>query len=383
MDFNLNNEQKNLRDRVRALALEHIAPHAASWDEQETFPSEAIARLAEEGLLGMAVPREYGGLGLDPLSYVVVLEEIARYDGSTALTLTSHNTLACGHIKRAGTPEQKQLYLPQMASGKVLGAWALSEAQTGSDAASIRTVAQRSGDRWILRGSKMFVTQGSVAGLYILMARTAAGDKRHQGISAFLVEAGTEGLQVGQKLKKMGCRASDTTSLVLHDVDLPSNALLGEEGAAFADLMALLAQGRTGIAAMAVGIARGCLEEALSYARRRRQFEQPIGKAQAIQWMLADMATEIDAARMLVWRAAEKIQSGEPCTREAAMAKLYASEVATRAANTALQIHGGYGYLRNLPVERYLRDAKACELGEGTSEMQRLVIARDLLGKLS
>ncbi len=331
----------------------------------------------------MTAPVQYGGMGLDPLSYVVALEEIARYDGSIALTLTSHNTLACGHLKRSGTDEQKQRYLPLMASGKCLGAWALSESQTGSDAASIRTTAQRKGDHWILRGSKMFVTQGSVAGLYIIMARTGTGDKRHHGISAFLVEAGTKGLQIGQKLKKMGCRGSDTTSLVLKDVGVPAGALLGQEGNAFADIMGLLDQGRTGIAAMAVGIARGCLEEAVSYARKRKQFDQPIGKTQAIQWMLADMATEIDAARMLVWRAAEKIHAAEPCTRESAMAKLFASEVATRAANVALQIHGGYGYLRDFPVERYLRDAKACELGEGTSEMQRLVIARDLLGRLA
>ena len=384
MIFDLNDEQKKLRDRTRQLAQQHIAPEAALWDEEEIFPREAIDRLAAEGLLGMTIPRQYGGLELDLLSYAIVLEEIARYDGGTALSLTAHNTLAAGHLKLTGTSQQKQLYLPALADGTMLGAWALSETTTGSDAASLQTKAVRTREGWLLNGSKMFVTLGSVAGLFIVLARTSSQEsKRHGGISAFLVPADAEGVKRGLKLKKMGCRSSDTTSLLLKNVQLPEDALLGSEGKAFTDIMAVLDQGRIGIAAMAVGIARACLEEALDYARRRKQFGQPIGKTQAIQWMLADMATEIDAARLLVWRAAALITAGESGTREAAMAKLHASEVATRAANTALQIHGGYGYLRDFPVERYLRDAKACELGEGTSEMQRLVIARELLGPLS
>ena len=384
MIFDLNDEQKKLRDRIRQLAQQHIAPQAARWDEEEIFPRAAIDALAAEGLLGMAIPRQYGGLELDLLSYAIVLEEIARYDGGTALTLTAHNTLAAGHLKISGTSKQKERYLPALASGEMLGAWALSETTTGSDAASLQTQAERTREGWRLNGSKMFVTLGSVAGLFIVLARTSRQeDKRHAGISAFLVPAEAAGVKRGAKLKKMGCRSSDTTSLLLKNVQLSDEALLGREGKAFADIMAVLDRGRVGMAAMAVGIARACLEEALAYARRRKQFGQPIGKAQAIQWMLADMATEIDAARLLVWRAAARITAGEQGTREAAMAKLHASEVATRAANTALQIHGGYGYLRDFPVERYLRDAKACELGEGTSEMQRLVIARELLGPLS
>jgi len=378
MFFHLNDDQCAFRDEVRQLVETHVAPDAARRDEDEIFPAEVLQALAAHGLLGIGVPIAYGGLGLDPVSYAVAIEEVARHDGSTALTLASHNTLACGHILLAGCEEQKRRFLPALAAGKMLGAWALSEAESGSDAAALKTTAERTADGWRLNGSKMFITQGSVAGLYIVMARTTPGEKQH-GISAFLIEAGTPGLKSTRALKKMGCRASDTTALQFSDVCIPHENLLGELDHGFVDCLRLLDKGRIGIGAMAVGLARGCLEEAVDYARKRRQFGQSIASFQAIQWMLADMATEIDAARLLVHRAALLQTEGAPFSREASMAKLYASEVASRAANKALQIHGGYGYLRTFPVERYLRDAKVCEIGEGTSEVQRMVIARELL----
>jgi len=378
MFFHLNDDQRAFREEVRQLVEKHVAPDAARRDEEERFPTEALQALAAHGLLGIVVPIAYGGLGLDPVSYAAAIEEVARHDGATALTLASHNTLACGHILLAGSEEQKRRFLPALASGKMLGAWALSEAESGSDAAALKTTAEPTADGWRLSGSKMFITQGSVAGLYIIMARTTAGEKQH-GISAFLVEAGTPGLKSTRALKKMGCRASDTSALQLVDVRIPHENLLGELDHGFVDCLRLLDKGRIGIGAMAVGLGRGCLEEAIAHARKRQQFGKPLAAFEAIQWMLADMATEIDASRLLVHRAAMLQLEGRPFTREASMAKLYASEAASRAANKALQIHGGYGYLRTFPVERFLRDVKVCELGEGTSEVQRMVIARELL----
>jgi len=377
MDFNLTESQKELVERIRALAQEHIAPFAATWDEEEIFPGEALKVLAREGLFGMLVPSAYGGLELDTLSCALILEEIARQDASTALTIASHNTLACGHILLAGTDAQKERYLPLMAKGECFGAWALSEASAGSDPAGLVTHAERVRDGWILNGSKMFVTQGSVAGLTVVMARTGEGEK--DGISAFLVEAGTSGVEPGKPLKKTGCRASNTTGLRLRNVHLGADALLGGEGKGLSDALSLLNGGRIAIGALAVGVARGALEESIARAGNREQFGRPIASFQAIQWMLADMATEIEAARLLVHRAAAMFSKSTPCTKEVSMAKLYASEVAVRATATAVKIHGGYGYLRGIPVERYLRDAKALEIGEGTSEIQRLVIARELL----
>lgn len=378
MYFHLNEEQRTFREEVRALVEKHVAPFAARWDEEETFPAEAVRLLAARGLLGITVPVAYGGLGLDPVSYALAIEEVARHDGAMALTLASHNTLACGHLLLVGSEGQKRRFLPALARGDMLGAWALTEAESGSDAAAMKTTAQSTADGWVLNGAKMFVTQGSVAGLYIILARTAAGERQH-GISAFLVEAGTPGVKPTRSLKKLGCRASDTAALRLKDVHVPHDSLLGELHHGFVDALQLLDKGRIGIGAMALGLARGCLEESIDYAQKRRQFGRTIASFQAIQWMLADMATEIDAARLLVHRAAMLQLEGRASTRESSMAKLFASEAATRAANKAVQIHGGYGYLRTFPVERYLRDAKLCEIGEGTSEVQRMVIARELL----
>lgn len=378
MSFLLDEKQDAFRLKVRTLVETYAAPGAARRDEEEIFPAEVLGALGAEGLLGITVPAVYGGLGLDPLSYALAIEEVARHDGSTAIILASHNTLACGHILLAGTEEQKRRYIPSMASGKALGAWALTEAGSGSDAAAMQTRAERTPDGWVLNGSKMFISQGTVAGVYIVLASTSPEKKQH-GISAFIVEGGTPGLQPGKPLKKMGCRASDTAGLLLRDLRLPPDALLGDVDRGFVDTLTLLDKGRIGIGAMALGLARACLEDSLAYARHRRQFGQPIASFQAIQWMLADMATEIDAARLLVHRAALLQSEGKRTTRESSMAKLYASEVAMRAANKAIQIHGGYGYLRTYPVERYLRDAKICEIGEGTSEVQRMVISRDLL----
>jgi alkylation response protein AidB-like acyl-CoA dehydrogenase len=378
MYFHLNEEQRTFREEVRQLVLKHVAPFAARWDEAESFPFEAVCALGERGLLGITVPVAYGGLGLDPVSYALAIEEVARHDGSMALTLASHNTLACGHLLLAGSEEQKRRYLPALARGEMLGAWALTEAESGSDAAALKTTAEPDGEGWLLNGAKMFVTQGTVAGLYVILARTAPGARQH-GISAFLVEAGTPGLKPATPLKKLGCRASDTAALRLDHVRLPRECLLGELHHGFVDALKLLDKGRIGIGAMAVGLARGALEESLAYAQKRKQFGKPIASFQAVQWLLADMATEIDAARLLVHRAAMLQAEGRPSTRESSMAKLYASEVATRAASKAVQIHGGYGYLRTFPVERILRDARICEIGEGTSEVQRMVIARELL----
>lgn len=363
---------------VHQLAATQLAPFAALRDRDGLFPREAVAPLASAGLFGICAPRDCGGLGLGARYLAAAVEEVARYDGGMALTVASHNTLALGHLLLAGNTDQQQRYLPALASGTLLGAWALTEARAGSDPTGLRTRAESVADRWRLSGSKAFVTQGTVAGLYVVIARTAP-QRGRAGLSAFLIEAGTAGVLPGRPLDKVGCRSSDTSSLTLRNVLLPADALLGERDQALPDILRLLDLGRVAIAAMALGLARAALQDATSYARKRRQFGQPIAAFQALQWMLADSATEIEASRLLIERAADLIDAQRPCTAAAAQAKLYASETATRVASRALQIHGGYGYLRNLPLDRYLRDAKLCELGEGTSEIQRLIIAKELL----
>jgi len=377
MDFTLSSEQSAYRDKVRSFARKHVAPLAARWDEEETFPREILPLLGDAGLLGVTVPRAWGGQGLDLFHLVLAIEEIARYDGSLALALAAHHSIVCGHLLLSGTEAQKDSWLPRLTGGAV-GAWALAEGQACSDASSIKTEARSTEAGWSLWGSKMFVTQAPLADIFIVLAMTGGG-ARHNGISAFLVEAGAAGLRIGKPLHKMGCRATETAPVGLHGVEVGSEALLGELNGGFRDAMRLLDAGRVVMGAMAVGLARGCLEEATSFARKRRQFGRPIGQHQAIGWMLADMATETDAARLLVHRAAAGIGQGRVKTREAAMAKLFAAETASRVANKAVQVHGGYGYLRSSPVERYLRDVKLCEIGEGTSEVQRLVIGRDIL----
>jgi butyryl-CoA dehydrogenase len=378
VDFDLTEEQELLRQTVREFAKTQIAPGAAERDEAARFPSELIPQLAELGLLGIQIPPEYGGAGLDTLSTALIIEELARVDGAVALIVASHNSLCAAHIFSHGNEEQKRKYLSCLASGKKLGAWALTEPSSGSDAAALKTRATVEDGQWVLNGEKQFTTQGSSAGVYVIMAATDLSQGK-RGISAFIVEAGTPGLTIGKVENKLGVRASDTAALSLENLRLPRENLLGELNGAFKDVLRILEGGRIGIAAMAVGIARGALDEAIQYAKQRKQFGRPIAEFEAIQWMLADMATEIDAARLLVHRAARLKDTGQSFCKAASEAKLYAAEAATRAATKAIQIHGGYGYLKDHPVERYFRDAKLCEIGEGTSEIQRMIIARETL----
>jgi alkylation response protein AidB-like acyl-CoA dehydrogenase len=362
---------------MREFADGEIAPGAAERDEQSRFPSELIPKLAEQGLLGIMVPEEYGGAGYDAVSAAIILEEIARVDAAVALLVGSHNALCSGHILLAGNDDQKRAFLPSLARGEKLGAWALTEPGSGSDAGAMRTRATLEGDHWVIRGDKQFITQGSTAGTYVIMASTDS-TQGTRGISAFIVDRGTPGLVVGKLEKKLGVRASDTAALHFDDMRVPADRLLGKQNEGFKDVLSVLAAARIGMAALAVGIAQGALDEALNYAKRRRQFGKPILEYEAIQWMLADMATENEAARLLAWHAAALRDEGAPYLRIASQAKLYSSEVAVRSTSKAIQIHGGYGYLKDSPVERFYRDAKLCEIGEGTSEVQRMVIAREL-----
>ena len=381
MDFQLNEEQRMVRDMVHDFAQNKIAPRAASVDKTEEFPAENIRQMAELGLLGLPYPEEYGGGGGDYLSYAIAVEEIARACGSTALIYAAHVSLGCGPIYSFGNKEQKQRWLPRLCSGQGLGAFGLTEPEAGSDAGSTRTIAVRDGDEYVLNGSKMWITSGAIADVVTCTAKTDP-DAGTRGISCFLVEQGTPGFIPGKNEPKMGLKGSVTSALSLENCRVPAANLLGAEGEGFRQMLITLDAGRISIGAMALGLGQAALDEAMRYARERVQFGQPIAKFQAIQWMIADMATEVDAARLMVYRAAARKDAGLRFTREAAMAKLYASEVAERAAYKALQIHGGYGYSREYPVERIYRDQRLCAIGEGTSEIQRLVIARQVLGKL-
>ena len=381
MDFELNEEQRLVRDMVHDLAQNEIAPRAAQVDRTEEFPAENIRKLAELDLMGLPYPEAYGGGGGDYLSYAIAVEEIARACGSTALVYAAHISLGCGPIYSFGTEDQKQKWLPLLCSGQGLGAFGLTEPEAGSDAGATRTTAVRDGDYYVLNGSKMWITSGAIAEVVNCTAKTdpEAGTR---GITCFLVEKGMPGFIPGKNEPKMGLKGSVTSALSLEDCRVPAANLLGEEGEGFKQMLITLDGGRISIGAMALGLAQAALDEAIRYARERVQFGQPIAKFQAIQWMLADMATEIDAARLMVYRAAALKDAGKRFTKEAAMAKLYASEAAERAAFKALQIHGGYGYSREYPVERIYRDQRLCSIGEGTSEIQRLVIARQVLGKI-
>ncbi len=379
MDFTLAEHHELLRKTVREFARTEVLPHARTWDEEERFPKEIVPRLAELGLLGIRIPEEYEGSGMDMVSYAICVEEIARADGSLALTVASHNGLGTGHILAFGNEAQKKKYLPKAAKGEWLAAWALTEPGSGSDSAGLRTTARREGDSWVLNGTKMFITQGSVGGFCVVLARTNPDVAKQKGITAFIVEHGTKGFSASKHLEKLGCRSSDTVELTLENVVVGDEQRLGEIDHGFTDTMKILDRGRISIAAMALGLGYGALEMAVSYAKDRKQFNKPIGDFQAVQWMLADMKTELDAAQLLTFRAAWLADQGRPFTREASMAKLFASEAASRACNKALQIHGGYGYTREFHIERHLRDAKICEIGEGTSEVQRMVIAKQLL----
>jgi butyryl-CoA dehydrogenase len=382
MDLDLTAEQSLIRDTARDLAIKEILPVAAQIDREHRFPKEIAGRLAELGLMGVAVPEEWGGAGMDTVSYALALEEISRACASTGVIMSVQNSLVCDPILEFGTAEQKKRWLVPLASGRVLGCFALSEPEAGSDAAAQRTTAVRAdagaGDGWVLNGTKNFITNGPVAGLVLLFAVTEPGQGT-RGISAFVVRADTKGLKVGPPDDKLGIRGAPSSQIFLEDCAVPGDALLGKPGEGFKIAMRTLDGGRIGIGAQAVGIARAAFEDATRYALERKTFGQPIADHQAIQFKLADMCTEIDAARLLVWRAAAKRDSGARHTTESSMAKLFASEVANRAAKEAVQIFGGYGYLTDFPVERHFRDAKITEIYEGTSEIQRLVIASALL----
>ncbi len=378
MNFELSDEQIVLQQSVREFCAREIIPHAARWDREEHFPHEIIPAMGEMGLLGMQIPEEYGGAGMKFMDYVVALEEVARADASVGLTMASHNSLCTGHIFLAGNEAQRHKYLPRLASGQVLGGWGLTEPGSGSDAGAARARAVRRGDGWSLSGTKTFITQGSVGEIYVILASTEPA-LMQKGLTAFIVERGTPGFRTGRRIEKMGLHASDTTELVLEDVELPDSQRLGDINQGFFDTLKILDKGRVGIGSWAVGIGRAAFEASKKYAKERVQFDKPIAEFQAIQHMLADMATELDAARLLVWRAALLQDQHARTTRESSIAKYYAARATMRACTNAIQIHGGYGYSREFDVERYMRDAKLAEIGEGTNEVQKMVIARELL----
>jgi alkylation response protein AidB-like acyl-CoA dehydrogenase len=382
MDFRPTQEQALLRQSVRAFAETEIRPHVREWDETQHFPIELMPKLAALGLLGIQAPEAYGGAGMSALDYCVCIEELARVDPSVALSVAAHNGLCSAHILMFGTEEQKQAYLRPLAQGGKIGGWALTESSSGSDAGGMRTTAVREGTCWTLNGSKAFTTHGRVGDIIVTMAVTdrAAGRK---GISAFIVEKGTPGMTPGKKEDKLGMRASDTSEVLFEQCRIPSGQLLGDEGQGFVNTMQVLDAGRIGIAALAVGLAQGAYEAALRYAQDRKAFGKPISAFQAIQWKLADNATRIEAARLLTYRAAylKDRDRNARTTLESSMAKLYASEIAVRAAEDCVQIHGGYGLVKDYPAEKFFRDVKLTTIGEGTSEIQRLVIARQLLAR--
>lgn len=377
LSFDLSEDQQMIRDSVRDFAERYVAPGVIERDEKKAFPHDLVKKLAGQGLMGIVHDTEYGGAGIDHVSFTLAIEEIARWDASLALTVASHTSLCSGHIALAGSHEQKKKYLTPLAQGEVLGGWCLTEPGSGSDASGMKTTAIKKGDYYILNGSKIFITQGSVGGIYVVLAKTDP-QKGTKGISAFIVEREWKGVKPGPKMHKLGMNSSDTTEVFFEDVKVPAENLLGEEGRGFIDTMKVLDGGRIGIGALAVGVARGALEESLKYASERKQFGKPIGDFQAIEHKMVDMAVNIDAARLLVHRAAWLCDQGKDFSTAASMGKLFASEMATQAALEAIQIHGGYGYTKEYHVERFLRDAKLLEIGEGTSEIQRLVIARYL-----
>jgi alkylation response protein AidB-like acyl-CoA dehydrogenase len=378
MDFRPSDHHQVLRGSVREFAEREIRPHVMAWDEAQHFPQELIPGLAELGLMGIQVPEEYGGAGMSSLEYCICIEELARVDPSVALAVAAHNGLCTAHVLMFGSEEQKQEYVPRLARGEFVGAWGLTEPLAGSDAGGTRTRAVRCDGGWMLNGAKTFTTHGRVGHVLVAMAVTDPHGGRH-GISAFVIERGTPGFRPGRKENKLGMRASDTSEVVFEDCRVGARNLLGREGEGFVNALQVLDAGRIGIAALAVGLAQGAHEAAVSYAKQRHQFGQPIASFQAIQWKLADDATAIDAARLLTYRAASLKDQGLRTTRESSMAKLFASEMAVRVADNGVQIHGGYGFVKDYPAEKYFRDVKLTTIGEGTSEIQRLLIAREIL----
>jgi alkylation response protein AidB-like acyl-CoA dehydrogenase len=376
----MSDEQELLRGAVREFAEAEMRPHVMEWDESQHFPMDLLPKLAGLGLMGIQFPEQYGGSGMSGVDYCICIEELARVCPAIALSVAAHNGLCSSHIFTFGTEAQKQQYLPRLVTGEVLGAWGLTEAGAGSDAASMKTTAIRDGSGWVINGSKNFITHGSIGGVMVVIAVTDRA-KGNRGISAFIVEHGTRGMSAGKKENKLGMRASDTSEVIFQDCHVGADALLGEEGLGFINTLQVLDAGRIGIAALSVGLAQGAYEAATRYARERRQFGQPIAGFQAIQWKLADNATRIEAGRLLTYRAAYLKDRGRRMTRESAMAKLFASESAVKAADDCVQIHGGYGFVKDYPAEKYFRDVKLLTIGEGTSEIQRLVIARQLLNQ--
>jgi len=376
--FVLTEDQEALRKEIRQFAAREIAPHVSEWDEKSEFPAAVVKKLGQMGLLGVIFPPEYGGAGMGYVDYVLAIEELSAVDGSVGIIVAAHNSLGTNHIFLAGNEAQKRKYVPKLASGEWLGAWGLTEPGSGSDAGGARTTAVRKGDKWVLNGTKTFITNGSYADTTVVIAVTDKTKGTH-GLSAFVVEKGTKGFRPGKKENKLGLRASDTSELIFEDCEIPAENLLGVEGEGFVDSMRVLDGGRISIAALSLGIARGALDAATKYVKERRQFGKAIAEFQGIQWKLADMATELDAARLLTQRAAVLKDSGRTVTRESAMAKLFASEVAVRICNEAVQLFGGYGFIKDYPAEKFYRDVKLCTIGEGTSEIQRMVIARELL----
>jgi alkylation response protein AidB-like acyl-CoA dehydrogenase len=381
VDFTFTDEQQQLRRSIREFAEGEITPHVMEWDEVSHFPAEIMPKLAEMGLLGVIFPEQYGGAGLGYIEYVLAIEELSRVDGSVGIILAAHNSLCSNHIFKFGTEAQKQKFLAPLAQGKKLGAWSLTEPEAGSDAGGTRTTATPDGNHWVLNGAKTFTTNGHYADVCVAMAVTDKSRASH-GISAFIIEKGTPGFKPGKKENKLGLRASDTSEVIFSDCRVPRENLLGDEGEGFTGSLKILDGGRISIAALALGMAQGALDAAVKYAKQRKQFGHPISEFQAIQFKLADMATEVEAARLLVYQAAWLADRQDiRFTRESSMAKLFASEVAVRVANECVQIHGGYGFIKDYPAEKFYRDVKLCTIGEGTSEIQKLVIARQLLGK--
>jgi alkylation response protein AidB-like acyl-CoA dehydrogenase len=378
MDFDYTPEHTQLRKAVREFALSELAPHVAEWDEDQTFPLEAIKKAGALGYMGAIFPEDLGGSGLSYIEYSIIIEELARVDPSVALIVAAHTSLCTNHIFIAGTDEQKRRYIPKLATAEWIGCWSLTEPEAGSDAAGTRSSAVRDGECWVLNGGKTFTTNAHYAQICVAMAVTDRTASQH-GISAFIIPTDTPGFRTGKKENKLGMRASATGEVIFTDCRLPSAQLLGKEGEGFIDSLRVLDGGRISIAALAVGAAQGAYDAALKYSKQRRQFGRPISEFQAIQHKLADMATDIDAARLLTYRAADMKDKGARVTKEAAMAKLFASERAVRICDQAVQIHGGYGFIKDYPVEKFYRDVKLCTIGEGTSEIQRLVIARQLL----
>jgi alkylation response protein AidB-like acyl-CoA dehydrogenase len=378
MDFELNEDQQQIKRTIREFAEAELKPHVLEWDESAHFPVELQPKFAELGIMGVLIPEEYGGAGMGYVEYATIIEELARVDPSIGLAIAAHNSLGAGHIFIAGSEAQKQKYLVPLAKGDCFAAWGLTEPSSGSDASSMRTTAVRRANLWALNGSKNFITNATFAETTVVLAITDRAAGSH-GISAFIVERGTNGFTVAKKENKLGMRASDTAALVFDDCVLPASNLIGEPGQGFIQAMKVLDGGRISIASLAVGIAQGAYEAALRYAKERQQFGRSIAEFQAIQFKLADMATQIDAARLLTYRAAAMKHAGRPTTKESSMAKLYASEVAVRVSEESVQIHGGYGYIKDYPVEKFWRDSKLCTIGEGTSEIQRTVIARQIL----